>query len=90
MRIVVMLIAIAVLPLGAALAQTQAPQAQAPQGQAAQTQAIQPPKIAPEYQEAAAKRAAERKKLADCQKAAQEQKLLPRYATKFLADCLDK
>jgi len=51
---------------------------------------VDPSKVKPEYRNAAEKRAAEQKKLAACQKEADEKKLLPRYRTKFLSDCLDK
>jgi hypothetical protein len=45
---------------------------------------IDPSKIKPEFRQAAIKRAAEQMKLADCQKQAAAQKLLPRYRVKFL------
>jgi len=51
---------------------------------------VDPSKVAPEYRAAAEKRAAEQKKLASCQKEADGEKLLPRYRTKFLSDCIDK
>jgi hypothetical protein len=51
---------------------------------------VDPLKVKPEFRAAAEKRAAEQKKLAACQHEAQEKKLLPRYRTKFLIDCMDK
>lgn len=48
------------------------------------------PPVAPEYREAAEKRAAERRKLAACGRLADERKILVRDRTKFLAECFDK
>jgi hypothetical protein len=56
----------------------------------AQAQTVDPSKVAPEFRAAAIRRAAEQHKLLVCQKEAQEQKLLPRYRTKFLTACMEK
>lgn len=56
----------------------------------AQSRTIDPSKVAPEYREAAIKRQAEKKKIADCQKEAIEKKLLPRYRVDFLVACVDR
>lgn len=52
----------------------------------------EPPKreIAPEFREAAEKRAQERQKLAGCQKAADAAKVLLRDRAKFVLECLEK
>jgi hypothetical protein len=44
--------------------------------------------VALEYRAAAEKRVAELKKLASCQKEADAKKILPRYRTKFLSNCI--
>jgi hypothetical protein len=74
-RTLIALIAAAALPVGAAYAQGRM---------------VDLLKVAPEYRAAAEKRAAEQKKLASCQKDADAKKLLPRYRTKFLAECIEK
>jgi hypothetical protein len=74
-RILIALIATATLSVGAAFAQGKM---------------VDPSKVKPEFRAAAEKRAAEQKKLVDCKKQADAKKLLPRYRTKFLADCMDK
>jgi hypothetical protein len=51
---------------------------------------VDPSAVKPEFRTAAEKRAAEQKKLADCQHEAELQTILPRYRIKFLTDCLDK
>jgi len=51
---------------------------------------VDPSKVAPEYREAAIKRAAEQKKLADCRKEADAKKLRPRERVEFLIACFDK
>jgi hypothetical protein len=43
-----------------------------------------------EYREAAIKRAAEQKKLAECRKEADAKKLRPRYRVEFLMTCFNK
>jgi hypothetical protein len=48
------------------------------------------PGVAPEYQEAARKSREAREKVAGCQKQANEQKIMPRYRTQFVLDCIDK
>ncbi len=55
-----------------------------------QGRAVDPSKVAPEYREAAIKRAAEQKKLADCRKEADAKKLRPRERVEFLIACFDK
>jgi hypothetical protein len=74
-RILIALIAVATLSIGAAFADGLM---------------VDPSKVKPEFRQAAVKRAAEQKKLADCQKQAAAQKLLPRYRVKFLTDCIHK
>jgi hypothetical protein len=74
-HILIALIATATLSIGAAFAQSRT---------------VDPSKVKPEFREAAEKRAAEQKKIANCQKEADAQKLLPRYRTKFLIDCIEK
>jgi hypothetical protein len=51
---------------------------------------VDPSAVSPEFRAAAEKRAAEQKKLITCQHEAAEKKLLPRYRTKFLIDCMGK
>jgi hypothetical protein len=51
---------------------------------------VDPATVKPEFRAAAEKRAAEQKKLITCQHEAVEKKLLPRYRTKFLIDCMGK
>ena len=52
--------------------------------------AVDPSKVAPEYREAAIKRAAEQKKLVECRKEADAKKLRPRERVEFLIACFDK
>jgi hypothetical protein len=68
------MVAVVALPAGAAFAQ----------------RVVDPSKVKPEYREAAEKRAAEQKKLAVCQKQADEKKLKLRDRIPFLAECIDK
>jgi hypothetical protein len=75
MRVFIVLIATVTMSAGPALADGQM---------------VDPSKVKPEFREAAEKRAAEQKKLVTCQNEAEEKKLLPRYRTKFLADCMEK
>ena len=51
---------------------------------------VDPAKVAPEYREAAIKRAAEQKKLAECRKEADAKKLRVRYRVEFLTACFNK
>ena len=51
---------------------------------------MDPSKVAPEYREAAIKRAAEQKQLAECRKEADAKKLRPRYRVEFLTACFAK
>jgi hypothetical protein len=51
---------------------------------------VDPSTVKPQFHAAAEKRAAEQKKLIGCQHEAAEKKLLPRYRTKFLIDCMAK
>jgi hypothetical protein len=49
----------------------------------------QPSVVAPEYQELAAKRAKEKERVDNCQRQANEQKVLPRDRPQFVINCLD-
>jgi hypothetical protein len=74
-RILIALIAVATLSIGVAFADGLM---------------VDPSKVKPEFHEAAVKRAAEQKRLADCQKEAGAKKILPRYRIKFLTACINK
>jgi hypothetical protein len=50
----------------------------------------QPSVVAPEYQELAEKRAKEKERVDNCQRQANEQKVLPRDRPQFVINCLDK
>jgi hypothetical protein len=50
---------------------------------------VEPDKVAPEYREAAAKRRAEQVKMMDCNKKAEEAKVLPRDRASHVQHCLD-
>jgi len=50
---------------------------------------VEPDKVAPEYREAAAKRRAEQIKMMDCNKKAEEAKVLPRDRASHVQHCLD-
>ena len=50
---------------------------------------VEPDKVAPEYREAAAKRRAEQVKMIDCNKKAEEAKVLPRDRASHVQHCLD-
>jgi len=50
---------------------------------------VEPDKVAPEYREAAAKRRAEQVKIMDCNKKAEEAKVLPRDRASHVQHCLD-
>jgi len=52
-------------------------------------QLVEPDKVAPEYREAAAKRRAEQIKMMDCNKKAEEAKVLPRDRASHVQHCLD-
>ena len=52
-------------------------------------QLVEPDKVAPEYREAAAKRRAEQVKMMDCNKKAEEAKVLPRDRASHVQHCLD-
>lgn len=100
---ITLLAAMALMPLPAS-AQTQPqPAAQQEAKPAPQPQTQAPPKlkeillrpgtipnVAPEHQEAARKSREAREKVAICQKEASEQKVLPRYRTQYVLDCIDK
>jgi hypothetical protein len=53
------------------------------------TERNQPSVIAPEHQELAAKRAKEKERVDNCQRQANEQKVLPRDRPQFVINCLD-
>ena len=50
---------------------------------------VDPDKVAPEYREAAVKRRAEQIKMMDCNKKAEEAKVLPRDRAGHIQHCLD-
>lgn len=50
---------------------------------------VDPDKVAPEFREAAAKRRAEQLKMMDCNKKADEAKVLPRDRAGHVQQCLD-
>ena len=50
---------------------------------------VDPDKVAPEFREAAAKRRAEQVKMMDCNKKAEEAKVLPRDRASHVQHCLD-
>ena len=52
-------------------------------------QLVEPDKVAPEYREAAAKRRSEQMKIMDCNKKAEEAKVLPRDRASHVQHCLD-
>jgi len=56
----------------------------------AQSRTINPSIMVPEYRAAVEKRVAELKKLASCQNAAATKKILPRYRTRLLTNCIAK
>ena len=51
---------------------------------------VDPNAVAPEFREAAVKRRAEQLKLSDCNKKADQAKVLPRDRTPFVSQCLEK
>jgi hypothetical protein len=51
---------------------------------------IDPNAVAPEFRVAAEKRRAEQIKLSECQKMADQAKVLPRDRTPFVTSCLEK
>ena len=53
------------------------------------TERSQPSVVAPEYQELAAKRAKEKERVDNCQRQANEQKVLPHDRPQFVINCLD-
>jgi hypothetical protein len=48
------------------------------------------PNVAPEHQEAARKSREARTKIVVCQREASEKKIMPRYRTQYVLDCIDK
>ncbi|WP_426528361.1 hypothetical protein [Bradyrhizobium sp. McL0615] len=50
---------------------------------------VDPDKVAPEFREAAAKRRSEQMKIMDCNKKAEEAKVLPRDRASHVQHCLD-
>ena len=50
---------------------------------------VDPGKVAPEFREAAAKRRSEQMKIMDCNKKAEEAKVLPRDRASHVQHCLD-
>ena len=56
----------------------------------AQSRQVDPTKVAPEFRDAAEKRAAEQRKLAGCHKEADAQKVSPRDRSKFIVACIEK
>lgn len=50
---------------------------------------VDPDKVAPEFREAAAKRRSEQIKMIDCNKKAEEAKVLPRDRANHVQHCLD-
>ena len=50
---------------------------------------VDPDKVAPEFREAAAKRRSEQMKIMDCNKKAEEAKVLPRDRARHVQHCLD-
>jgi hypothetical protein len=50
---------------------------------------VDPDKVAPEFREAAAKRRSEQIKMMDCNKKAEEAKVLPRDRASHVQHCLD-
>jgi hypothetical protein len=51
---------------------------------------VDPNSVAPEFREAAEKRRAEQIKLRECNKKADQAKVLPRDRTPFVSSCLEK
>jgi hypothetical protein len=56
---------------------------------AAAEKLLDPDKVAPEFREAAAKRRSEQIKMMDCNKKAEEAKVLPRDRASHVQHCLD-
>jgi len=59
-------------------------------GAFAQSHPVDPSKVAPEFREAAEKRAAEQRKLAGCQKDADMHNVLRRDRAKFIVACIER